>query len=258
MIRALCLLVLLFVSPSLAQAPQQTCPIAVKKVNPRAFPFSSGLLDYESGKDPWDSYLQIEYSNVSNKTIAGIRFGVYFVSGMREADRSVYNYESEQKVRPGETKKPYWADGVYEHEYGRTMGAMVWPQRIMYEDGTYWTDDGTQSCGNVKFIQPQASQPAQPQMSPAVQQAMAILNPAPALPATMGSIMTVFTDPAGADIAVDGKSTGGRIRFLLLNKAGAERTVLITMKGYKTVEKKLIPDGKPITLNLKLEKDTAN
>jgi hypothetical protein len=142
---------------------------------------------------------------------------------------------------------------------------MVWPQKIMFEDSTYWIDDGSQSCGNVKFAAPQISQPVQPpvqpqqpQTSPTVQRIIPNdpNTPAPPLPANVGSFTTVVTDPAGAGIAVDGKSTGGKTKFLLLNKTGAERTIVITMKGYKTVEKKLIPDGKPITLNIKLEKET--
>jgi PEGA domain len=95
-------------------------------------------------------------------------------------------------------------------------------------------------------------------LSRQAQQAMAILSnpnsPAPVLPASMGSIMTVFTDPVGAEITVDGKSTGGKIRFLLLNKAASERTIVVSMNGYQPLEKKFTPDGQPITLNIKLEK----
>jgi len=38
-------------------------------------------------------------------------------------------------------------------------------------------------------------------------------------------------------------------------KAEAPRTVTIKLSGYKTVERKVVPDGKPVPIGLNLEKE---
>jgi hypothetical protein len=44
------------------------------------------------------------------------------------------------------------------------------------------------------------------------------------------------------------------IVFVLLKRGDTPRTVSIKMDGYKTVEKKFVPDGKPIPIGLTMEK----
>src|ERR1039457_4540138 len=111
---------------------QSSCPIELQKVDPRAYPFTSGLLG--SDQDPWDSYLRIEYKNTSGKSIVGIRFQVEFVNSLAEAKPSVFAYTSDEVVKPGKVSKPYWGDGVYLHEYGYSMGAIAWVDKIRFSD----------------------------------------------------------------------------------------------------------------------------
>jgi len=92
------------------------------------------------------------------------------------------------------------------------------------------------------FTQPNMSKPSGSQQEAAtVQEA--------------GSVTFITTEPSGADVKVDGKS-GPQTpsRFMLLKKGNIERTIVISLKGYKTVEKKVVPDGTPIVLDIKLEK----
>jgi hypothetical protein len=70
-----------------------------------------------------------------------------------------------------------------------------------------------------------------------------------------GSVCAVLTVPPGAEIDIDGKKAGiSPMGFLLLRKGTTPRVVTIKMSGYKTVEKKVVPDGKPIPIVLVLEK----
>jgi hypothetical protein len=65
----------------------------------------------------------------------------------------------------------------------------------------------------------------------------------------------VVTVPPGAEVDIDGNKMGvSPVAFVLLKQGDAPRTVTIRMSGYKTIERKLIPDGKTIPIGLTLEK----
>jgi hypothetical protein len=69
------------------------------------------------------------------------------------------------------------------------------------------------------------------------------------------SKVAVVTVPAGAEVEIDGNKAGvSPIVFVLLKQGDTPRTVTIKMSGYRTVEKKVVPDGKTIPLGLTLEK----
>lgn len=72
-----------------------------------------------------------------------------------------------------------------------------------------------------------------------------------------GSLITVTTNPPAAEIWVDGvRGKQTPANFLLLRKRDpVERTVTINLKGYKSVERKLVPDGSPMALNIELQKE---
>ena len=71
----------------------------------------------------------------------------------------------------------------------------------------------------------------------------------------LASKCAVVTTPPGAEIDIDGNKMGvSPIVFVLLKRGDTPRTVSIKMDGYKTVEKKFVPDGKPIPIGLTMEK----
>jgi hypothetical protein len=65
----------------------------------------------------------------------------------------------------------------------------------------------------------------------------------------------VITIPAGAEVDIDGNRAGITPMAFVLIKRENPRVLTIKMAGYKTVEKKLIPDGKVIPLAITLEKE---
>jgi PEGA domain len=68
------------------------------------------------------------------------------------------------------------------------------------------------------------------------------------------SFLAIMTTPVGAEIDVDGRKLGASpISFYLLKK-DEPRSVSIQLAGYKSVTRKLTPDGKPISLAITLEK----
>lgn len=65
----------------------------------------------------------------------------------------------------------------------------------------------------------------------------------------------VVTVPPGADVEVDGNRAGvSPLVFVLLKRGETPRTITLKKDGYKTVEKKVVPDGKTIPIGLTMEK----
>ena len=252
---------------------QAVCPIEISKVNPHAFPFGAGMGD---DKDPWDHYLQIEYKNTSGKQISAIKFGVVFISPLAEVDRSVYAYTSDQNVKPGKTAKPYWGDGVYFHQYGRKMGAGTWVEKIMFSDGSMFVGSTGNPCVFPRSVTPQA-QPANDPLTAGIKENSAAAQSSPAsanLAASLGHVPTkeeiaemvkegkastvaVITNPPGADIFVDQNKIGkSPMVFNLIRLPDQpDRVVKVEMTGYKTVEKKITPDGNKVPIGIDLQRE---
>jgi hypothetical protein len=71
------------------------------------------------------------------------------------------------------------------------------------------------------------------------------------------SKLAVVTSPPGAEVDVDGNKAGvSPLVFVLLKHGDTPRLITIKMSGYKTVEKKVVPDGKTVPLGLNLEKES--
>jgi hypothetical protein len=283
--------VILFLSLCLPTAVGQSlpsCPIEFQKVDPHSFPLASGLLGTD--KDPWDHYLRIEYKNVTTKTIIAIRFGVAFVDAMAEANKAVYSYNSPEVVKPNKVAKPFWGDGVYFHEYGWRMGAIAWLEKVRFADNTFFVDDGSHSCGfpipATKLSSPPTaplstgSQPTAPKApNPLIEGLKSNSEAAKSSPAAAASLANagriytpqelaelvkngqasrcaVVTVPPGAEVEIDGNKGGvSPVAFVLLKQGETPRNITIRMKGYKTVEKQFVPDGKTIPIGITLEKE---
>jgi PEGA domain len=65
----------------------------------------------------------------------------------------------------------------------------------------------------------------------------------------------IVTNPAGAEVYLDGNKVGVTPVSFVLLKRESPRILTIKLAGYKTVEKQLIPDGKTIPIGLTLEKE---
>jgi hypothetical protein len=64
----------------------------------------------------------------------------------------------------------------------------------------------------------------------------------------------VVTNPPGAEIDLDGNRLGvSPVAFVLLRHGDTPRIITIRMSGYKTVEKRVVPDGHIIPIGVTLE-----
>ena len=277
---------LLIAAVASGQAPPSSCPIEFQTVDPNSGPILAGSAEV----DPWNHYLRIEYKNASAKTIIAIRFGVAFVDALAEANESVYSYDSSSVVKPGKIARPSWGDGVYFHQYGSRMGAIVWVEKVRFSDDTFFVDDGSHSCASPKRPSELSSRQTAPVVEPSQSSIPTAASPAmleqvvtnseagkgsPAAAASLASVghtlspqeladlvqkgqasrCAIVTVPPGADVEIDGNKAGvSPLAFFLLKEGDTQRTITIKMAGYKTVEKKVVPDGKIIPIGLTLEK----
>jgi hypothetical protein len=65
----------------------------------------------------------------------------------------------------------------------------------------------------------------------------------------------VITSPAGAEVYVDGNKAGTTPLDLVLMKRDNPRALTIKLPGHKTIENRLVPDGKNILIAVFLEKE---
>jgi hypothetical protein len=71
----------------------------------------------------------------------------------------------------------------------------------------------------------------------------------------MASRCVIVTEPAGAEVYIDGlKAAVTPLVFVLLKQGDTPRTIEIRLNGYRTIEKYLVPDGRLITIQSTLEK----
>lgn len=100
------------------------------------------------------------------------------------------------------------------------------------------------------------------QTSPAAAAALAIdghiLTPqekAQLIQTGQGSRCAIITNPAGAEVYIDGNKGSVTPMTFILAKRDNPRTITIKLAGYKTVEKTVVPDGKDIPISITMEKD---
>jgi hypothetical protein len=159
----------------------------------------------------------------------------------------------------------------YFHEYGYSIKAVAWAEKIRFSDNTFFVDDGSKICSFPRSTpeggDPRVTIPAEVTVvthnsqagktSPAATASLAeeghILSPqemADRISKGEASKCPVTTTPVGAKIWIDGNEAGiSPMAFVLTRHGETPRSVKVTLNGYKTVEKQVTPDGKiiPIT-----------
>jgi hypothetical protein len=71
-----------------------------------------------------------------------------------------------------------------------------------------------------------------------------------------GSKCAVITVPPGAEVSIDGNVAGVTpLVFVLQRHGDVPRTLTIKLAGYKTIVRKVIPDGGTLPIGLEMEKE---
>ena len=123
-----------------APAAAAPCPIQFVKVNPLA----------SNTKYVYIPVLGMEWLNISDRAITGIRFRVTFTSATGELiprDNDIeYSLLHPQKVN----SKSHAAWTLYDGEGYMRNKLYIWPVKILFADGTTWENSGDK-CGTDTF-----------------------------------------------------------------------------------------------------------
>jgi hypothetical protein len=117
-------------------AVAQTCPVQIETIH---------TLDMAYG----DVHFKAKWKNVSDKQIVGAKFNATFFDATGDRHDVIEDWTTDQKVKPGQSKSSSWPDGYYIRSYGHHAKVEIWPQKIVFADGTKWEDDGSASCKGV-------------------------------------------------------------------------------------------------------------
>ena len=111
---------------------EQPCPVAIVKF----FPIDG----------PTGSQTYIQWENTTDKTITGVRFGAYYLSLGEKRDffeKLEYNSRKGKGRLDKPHKRNYASWFVFQD---RTQSGGAWVDKVQFEDGTSWQDDGSRSC----------------------------------------------------------------------------------------------------------------
>jgi len=231
------------------QSPaQQTCPVKIVKIGELSG-IRGGLVAYSTGLASGRAF-EIDYINRSDKIVSTVRFGVGYLNSMHELfDTEMVTTKESRHVK----NKKYSVVGNNGHIVGNDkMRAVAWVEKIMFDDGTYWNDNGSRSCGNFKLPEARPSDtPTTASSGPNKLPAAAALN---MISTGQASMAILVSTPLGAEVFVDDAKVGVTpLTLVLLRKGDAERVIIFRMKGYKDHIEKVVPTGAPVSISATLQ-----
>jgi hypothetical protein len=112
-----------------ATAVAAECPIAIEKVVP--FPRSAGFA--------------VRYRNTSDKTVKAAEFHARTFDAVGDPHDVYGKLIDSHPVKPGKLSNGKW-DVVFPFVENSRGGAEAYLQKLIYEDGTKWEDDGSKAC----------------------------------------------------------------------------------------------------------------
>jgi hypothetical protein len=147
-------------------ATSQECPVTVTKVSSTDGGFAHGLadamtpsefqrqLDETTHEGRQKHYLDTRMRNNSPKRIRAIESVAVYSNLMgEESVQDALVSQNTKPIKPGEECKSYFMDRSLQSADGRGEVA-VYVQRIRFEDGTFWQDNGSHPCVLTSQIKP--------------------------------------------------------------------------------------------------------
>jgi len=133
------------VSPGLAFKDNRgSCPVEVIKLNPSHESFWNNLHTYNKyGVVLHNKFLEVKMHNNTNKAIRGVKFAGGYYDSTEDLHTIPVAWGWHSHVNPGETKTGNWENNLWQEE--ATIGWVVVPIKILFEDGTKVTPD-VNSC----------------------------------------------------------------------------------------------------------------
>jgi hypothetical protein len=147
-------------------ASHQNCPVEVTKATSTDGGFGHGLADrmttseYQRQTDETlhggmgKHYLDMRLKNISTKLITAIESVASYVNVMGDPSASTtFTTQNSKPIKPGQENRSYTMDREMLAANGKGQ-VIVYVQRVRFEDGTFWTDNGSHSCSLTNQIKP--------------------------------------------------------------------------------------------------------
>jgi hypothetical protein len=197
--------------------------------------------------------LNLTYQNTSAFAISRIVFNARF--GMSRAPTVL---TERNPLDAGKTGEDQWSDTRVLSVLHIANSVTVWPQEVMFADGTYWVDDGTGQCpyrskGAEKPLvsvdsDESVANPSAPVRRPSGATNLSANQKLSLIQEGKASLCTISTYPSDASITIDGKSVGRSPLTLVLLKASAPRDIYITLPGYEIFYRAIDPNGAAVPI----------
>ena len=134
--------------PNPSPTQPQECPVSITNLTSGNSFKASMLVSMESqGNSPsiGKSFLTVKYQNNSNKEVTGIRFRVSYFNSVQEVQHvSDVITPTGAKLKPKKSFSVVQPDWVYVGT--EKMKLSGWVDKVVFVDGTSWTDNGSEGC----------------------------------------------------------------------------------------------------------------
>lgn len=137
--------------PTSSTAPPtqpQECPVSITNLSSGNSFKASMLVSMESqgnSSSIGKSFLTVKYQNDSNKEVTGIRFRVSYFNSVQEVQHvSDVITPTGAKLKPKKSFSVVQPDWVFVGT--ETMKLSGWVDKVVFADGTSWSDDGRHVC----------------------------------------------------------------------------------------------------------------
>lgn len=100
---------------------------------------------YADAECPYRTCLWINMENQQAKKVVGAKFGVQFIDAVGDPHESIFHYTSNDSVKPSKKHMYQWVlTGTDAQDVSN--GASAWVEKLLFEDGSKWEDDGNKRC----------------------------------------------------------------------------------------------------------------
>ena len=127
------------------QAHAQSCPVVIQNLESSSSA-KAGLYAFLTTAGSSSTYLILKYQNNSQKLVSGVRFVVVYLNSVREPVYTDDLTTPTEKLKPGKSSSLINADGQITG--GQKTETIGWVAKVLFADGSTWTDDGSRSCSS--------------------------------------------------------------------------------------------------------------
>jgi len=126
----------------------EACPIEITKIVPVTESLLNNMATYESiggkGYSAHNKFFKLQLRNVSGKDIRGMKFQAAYYDATEELNEIPVEWNWTKAVKDKREESFMWRNELWKQE--SLIGWVVWPTKILFEDGSSWQADEKHAC----------------------------------------------------------------------------------------------------------------